>query len=104
MNPETVVKMIRHSTDKVGDARNSLIALWSADGVPQRVKWAVSAESTTRMVVHPGSQEMAGDDLEVAGPAVSYYAWKTYMRKRQQMMGLGEAESSSLLEAWDFHG
>jgi hypothetical protein len=56
------------------------------------------------MVVHPGSQEMAGDDLEVAGPAVSYYAWKTYMRKRQQMMGLGEAESSSLLEAWDFHG
>jgi hypothetical protein len=84
MNPETLVRIIKHQKDWVGDARKSLMAIWELPGGHTQAEWGMTINSFSRK----------GFEQEAQGQG-----------KRQQMMGKAATGTgpSSHLEAWDFH-
>ena len=110
MNPETFVSIIKHQKEWVGDARKNLMAIWELPGGHTQAEWGMTINSFSRSGY--GQEKGSGKEVEqlgeahkTAGPVMSHDAWKSYLKKRQQMMGRGTTGTgpSSHLEAWDFH-
>jgi hypothetical protein len=109
MNPETLVRIIKHQNQWVGDARKSLMAIWELPGGHTQAEWGMTINSFSRDgFKEQGQGQVQEESMEAhktAGPVMSHDAWKLYLKKRQQMMGKGATTKgpSSHLEAWDFH-
>jgi len=109
MNPETLVRIINHQKEWVGDARKSLMAIWELPGGHTQAEWGMTINSFSRKGSEQEVQGQGKEELleghKTAGPVMSHDAWKSYLKKRQQMMGKAATGTgpSSHLEAWDFH-
>jgi len=108
MNPETLVRIIKHHNQWVGDARKSLMAIWELPGGHTQAEWGMTINSFNRQghgQDQGQAQEASAEAHKTVGPVMSHDAWKSYLKKRQQMMGKGATRKgpSSHLEAWDFH-
>jgi hypothetical protein len=103
LSPETIVKIIGDQKKWAGDARKSFIALLDVEH-PTHAHSHVGAERG--MVVDSHTRKSADMEMDAhmtatAGPVMSHDAWKTYLRRRQQVMG--GAGATAHIEAWDFH-
>lgn len=112
LSPETIVRLIGQQKKWAGDARKSLVALMDVDhrhgyGHDQAripTDRGLVIDSYTRR--EDGRHEVSETLLEVeaqvtAGPVMSHEAWKTYLKRRRQVMG--GAGPTAHIEAWDFH-
>jgi hypothetical protein len=98
--------MIKDQKQWAGDARKSLMSLWELNDVPTQANWGMTLNSFGGKGYEDeiDKEELVGTH-KTAGPVMSHDAWKSYLKKRQQMMGRGSGSTgpSSHLEAWDFH-
>lgn len=109
LSPETIVRVIGDQKKWAGDARQSLIALLDVENPVHAhvaVKRGLVVDSHTRRSPIGGAAmetQMETDAYitATAGPVMSHDAWKTYLKRRRQVMG--GAGTTAHIEAWDFH-